>query len=129
MSAEALSNPVETFYKAWKAQMKTVIAEKNISADTASTAASTPYARMFLMQNPTSDTDLEGNECATDLTFQVEIFTSGNKALDKAYAYDDVSHKTMISLGFRRTYGASLIDNADSNVKRLVSRYSMLYTG
>lgn len=127
--SEALNNPVEDFYKAWKNAMKTAIPVDKISSDMASTAASTPYARMFLMQNPTADSDLEGNECATDISFQVEIFTSGNKALDKAYAYDAVSHQAMISLGFRRTYGASLIDNADSNVKRLVSRYSMLYTG
>ena len=127
--SEALNNPVVDFYKAWKNAIKTVIPVDKISSDTASTAASTPYARMFLMQNPTADSDLEGNECATDISFQVEIFTSGNKALDKAYAYDAVSHQAMISLGFRRTYGASLIDNAESNVKRLVSRYSMLYTG
>ena len=127
--SEALSNPVVDFYKAWKNAMKTVIPVDKISSDMASTAASTPYARMFLMQNPTADSDLEGNECATDISFQVEFFTSGNKALDKAYAYDAVSHQAMIALGFRRTYGASLIDNADSNVKRLVSRYSMLYTG
>lgn len=127
--SEALNNPVVDFYKAWKNAMKTVIPVDKISSDMASTAASTPYARMFLMQNPTADSDLEGNECATDISFQVEFFTSGNKALDKAYAYDAVSHQAMISLGFRRTYGASLIDNADSNVKRLVSRYSMLYTG
>ena len=127
--SESLRNPFADFYTAWKNEMKTVIAEKNISADVASTAASTPYARMFLMQNPTADSDLEGNECATSISFQVEIFTSGNKALDKAYTYDAVSHDALISMGFRRTYGASLIDNADSNVKRLVSRYSMLFTG
>lgn len=129
MSAEALSNPVATIYAAWKEAMVAVVGSGHVSADMSSTAASTPYARIFLMQNPTEDTDLEGNECATTISFQTEIFTSGMMALDKAYEYDAVSHATMIGLGFRRTYGASIIENADSNVKRLVSRYSMLFTG
>lgn len=35
----------------------------------------------------------------------------------------------MIGMGFRRTYGPELMGNADDSIKRLVSRYTRIYTG
>lgn len=87
------------------------------------------YARIFLMGNPTSSADLQGNENATNLSFQVDSFASGVGALSKAYEIDSASHAAMFNMGFHRTYGASEIENIDSNIKRVTSRYSRIYTG
>lgn len=89
----------------------------------------TKYARIFMMGNPTRDGDLEGDECSTIPAFQVDSFAKGTKALSEVYDIDNVSHKTMVSMGFRRTYGPELLENSDSTIKRVVSRYNRVYTG
>ena len=35
----------------------------------------------------------------------------------------------MVSMGFRRTYGPEPMFFGDSGIKKLVSRYSRIYTG
>lgn len=127
--AITVDNPFDYVFKKWGETMVNVVGEGNYSMDKSSQIAKTPYARMFMMGNPGMGFDLEGDELSTSLSFQVESFESGNKSTTKAYRIDDESHKLMTSLGFRRTYGPELIDNADSKIKRVVSRYNRIYTG
>lgn len=87
------------------------------------------YARLFLLGNPLTRGNLAGDECATTPSFQAESYASGTKASSKAYEIDEVSHKAMVDMGFRRTYGPVKQNNADNSIKRVVSRYSRIYTG
>ena len=126
---ETIKNPVSDVFEHWKTAMEAKIGVGNCSMDSSSLIAKAPYARLQLMSNPGYRWDLEGNENATTLSFQAESFADGQKALTKVYDIDDVSHKAMASMGFRRTYGPELIENADKSIKRVVSRYSRVYTG
>lgn len=126
--AEYLDNPIEKVYDIWKEAVSPLVGE-NYSTDNVLTVAEFPYARLLLMGLPTVVQDLEGNECATAPSFQIESFAKGNKSLSKVYAIDSASHVVMTRMGFRRTYGPSLIANADSNIKRVVSRYTGFYAG
>lgn len=126
-----VDNPVSKVYARWQEQIVKIVGKGNYSMSKSGTLASnkTKYARIFMMGNPTRDGDLEGDECSTIPAFQVDSFAKGTKALSEVYDIDDVSHKAMIGMGFRRTYGPELLENADSTIKRVVSRYSRVYTG
>lgn len=126
-----VDNPVSKVYARWQEQIVKIVGKGNYSMSKSGTLASnkTKYARIFMMGNPTRDGDLEGDECSTIPAFQVDSFAKGTKALSEVYDIDDVSHKAMIGMGFRRTYGPELLENADSSIKRVVSRYSRVYTG
>ena len=87
------------------------------------------YARLFMLGNPIARGNLAGDECATMPSFQVEVYASGAKASSKVYEIDEISHKAMVSMGFRRTYGPVKQNNSDNSIKRVVSRYSRMYTG
>lgn len=97
--------------------------------DMSATIAKAPYARIFMMGNPTNGSDLQGNETSTRVSFQCECFAKGQTAIQDVYDLDEKSHEIMVGLGFRRTFGAELITNAESEIKRVVSRYSRVYTG
>ena len=126
-----VDNPVVKIYERWSAEIQKVVGTGNCSMSQSGTLASkkTKYARIFMMGNPTRDGDLEGDECSTIPAFQVDSFAKGTKALSEVYAIDDISHKAMVGMGFRRTYGPELLENSDSTIKRVVSRYSRVYTG
>lgn len=126
-----VDNPVSKVYSIWSAEIEKKVGRGNFSMSQSGTLASnkTKYARIFMMGNPGNAWDLEGDECATMPSFQVDSFAKGTKALSEVYVIDDVSHKAMVGMGFRRSYGPELIENADSSIKRLVSRYSRVYTG
>lgn len=129
--AITVDNPVSKVYSIWSAAIEKKVGRGNFSMSQSGTLASnkTKYARIFMMGNPTRDGDLEGDECSTVPSFQVDSFAKGTKALSEVYDIDDVSHKAMVGMGFRRSYGPELIENADSTIKRVVSRYSRVYTG
>ena len=129
--AVTVENPVSKVYDRWQEEIIKIVGKGNFSMSQSGTLASnkTKYARIFMMGNPGNAWDLEGDECATMPSFQVDSFAKGTKALSEVYAIDDVSHKAMIGMGFRRSYGPELIENADSSIKRVVSRYSRVYTG
>lgn len=129
--AVTVDNPVSKVYSIWSASVEKKVGKGNFSMSQSGTLASnkTKYARIFMMGNPTIDGDLEGDECATMPSFQVDSFAKGTKSLSDVYAIDDVSHKAMVGMGFRRSYGPELIENADSTIKRVVSRYSRVYAG
>lgn len=118
-------------FSRWLRAIEPVVGKGNYSMDESQTIASTKktYARLFLLGSPTARSNLEGDECATMPSFQVESYASGAKGSSKAYDIDAVSHETMVSMGFRRTYGPVKQSNADNSIKRVVSRYSRIYTG
>lgn len=126
-----VENPVSKVYARWQEQIIKIVGKGNYSMSQSGTLASnkTKYARIFMMGNQTRDGDLEGDECSTIPAFQVDSFARGTKALSDVYAIDDVSHRAMVSMGFHRTYGPELLENSDSTIKRVVSRYSRVYTG
>lgn len=127
--ADVVKNPVDDVFKIWGREIEKFVGKGNYSMEDSSTIAKAPYACLYQMGNPGARWDLEGDECATIPSYQVDSFASGQKALTKAYEIDDASHKVMTSLGFRRTYGPEPIRNIDSKIKRVTSRYDRLYTG
>ena len=128
---DVVKNPVSDVFERWSKEIEPVVGKGNFSMDNSQTIASTKkaYAKLLMLGNPTSRGDLEGDECATIPSFQSESYASGTKALSKVYEIDNVSHKAMTDMGFRRAYGPVLQNNADNSIKRVVSRYSRIYTG
>lgn len=128
---DVVKNPVSDVFERWKATIEPVVGKGNFSNDESQTVASNKrvYARLFLLGNPTSRGNLEGDECATTPSFQSESYATGSKASSKAYEIDDASHKAMVAMRFRRIYGPVRQNNADNSIKRVVSRYSRIYTG
>lgn len=124
-----VDNPVEKVFKRWSSAVGSFIGEDNCSMQSSSTVANTPFARMLMIGNPTSRFDLAGDEVSTTLSFSVESYASGTYGITDAYAIDEVSHQSMIDMGFRRSYGPQLVDNADMSIKRVISRYTRSYTG
>ena len=118
-------------FSRWGAAVSKITGADNYSMDVSETNASgkKAYAQLYMLGNPPSRSDLEGNECATTPSFQVDSFASGTKPLTKVCKIDDASHKAMVDMGYRRTYGPELMENADGSIKRVVSRYSRVYAG
>lgn len=123
-----VDNPVEKVFKRWSEEAAKPICGKNYSMDMSKIPATFPYMRMMYMGGITTRGDLEGNESATNISFQIESFANGQNSLSKVYQMDDASHKCMVGMGFRRTY-QNLIENSDNKIKRVVSRYIRIYTG
>lgn len=127
--SDVVKNPVSEVFSEWGTVMEGVVGSGNYAMSSSKTLAKfTKFARMFLMGNPGSRWDIEGDECGTNLSFQIDSFASGQKALSVVYDIDEASHQIMNELGFRRTYGPELWED-DSNIKRVTSRYKRLYTG
>lgn len=128
---DTVKNPVSDVYKRWCAEVKKVVGDGNYSFERSQTLAAgkTMYAQLFLMGNLGTRWDIEGDEVATIPSFQVDCFSTGSKAVAKVYQIDDASHKAMVSMGFQRTYGPEQQQNADNSIKRVISRYSRVYTG
>nr|DAI90935.1 MAG TPA: hypothetical protein [Caudoviricetes sp.] len=123
--------PVEEALLRWSKIVGAFVGKGNYSMEKSQTIAKDKkkYARLFLMGNPTQSSSLDGSECATVLSFQTESYASGVKALSTAYEIDSKSHEAMISMGFRRTYGPEEVANSEKSFKRIISRYSRIYTG
>lgn len=125
---ETVKNPITQVFGEWSKKMRTVVGHNNVRVSSSGLVASAPFARIFLMGAPTHRKTLDGTEASVTLSMQTDVFSSGERGLSDAYDYDQESHDAMVSMGFRRTYGPELIDNADSDIKRVVSRYSLIYT-
>lgn len=128
---DTVKNPVLDVYTRWSSAIEPIVGKGNFSMEDSGTLANekTKYATLIMLGNPTNSGTLEGDESSTIPSFQVDSYARGTKALSTAYAIDDVSHKAMVGMGFRRTYGPEKNSNADSTIKRVVSRYSRVYTG
>lgn len=128
---DAIESPALEVFTRWGAAVSKLTGADNYSMDGSETNASgkKAYAQLFMLGNPITKGDLEGDECATMPSFQVNCFTSGSKALTRVYGLDKVSHQAMVNMGFRRTYGPEPMISGNSGIKKLVSRYSRVYTG
>jgi hypothetical protein len=128
---DTINNPVSEVFSRWSKDIQPTVGKGNFSMEKSQTIATDKkkYARLFLMGNPTQSSSLDGSECATVLSFQTESYASGVKALSTAYEIDSKSHEAMISMGFRRTYGPEEVANSEKSFKRIISRYSRIYTG
>ena len=119
--------PQDKVFEKWGQAVKSIVGD-NYSYDEKSTLSTYPYMRLFDIGVYQTDGDLEGNESAIEISFQVESYASGQKASSKIKELDLISHQAMKNMGFRRTY-AGQVENIDTNIKRYISRYSMIYTG
>lgn len=127
---DTINNPVSEVFSRWSKDIQPTVGKGNFHGKSQTIASGkTKYARLFMMGNPTQSTSLEGHECATVLSFQTESYASGTKALSTAYEIDSKSHQAMVSMGFRRTYGPEEVANSEKSFKRIISRYSRIYTG
>ena len=128
---ETIESPVLEVFTRWGKSISKITGTDNYSMDGSETNASEKkaYAQLYMLGNPITRSDLECDECATMPSFQVNCFASGSKALTRVYELDKVSHQAMVNMGFRRTYGPEPMISGDSGIKKLVSRYSRIYTG
>lgn len=129
MGTKAITPPVEQVFNVWTTAMDKVVGAGHYSMDSSITVAKAPYARLFMMGATTGDRDMEVYENSQRLAFQAESFADGMNALAKVYKIDQASHEAMIRMGFRRTFGPQIVSNAEEKIKRVVSRYSLVYTG
>lgn len=123
----AILPPLKEVYKNWIEAVTNLVGD-NYSMDASQTPSKLPYARLQYMGGTLLDGDLEGDEAANTITFQVDSFATGTKALSKVYAIDNVSHQAMVNMHFRRTYQGET-PNSDNSIKRITSRYTRIYTG
>ena len=124
-----VDNPSLKVFERFQKEIEPIVGEGNLSMNASETIAKGKYARLLLMGMPTDRSDLEGNECSVNLSFQTEAFADGIFAQNDAYDIDSAIHKCMVGMGFRRTFGPEVLDNIDSRIKRVVSRYGRVYTG
>lgn len=127
--AQTIKNPVSEVYETWGEAIESIVGEGNYSMDDSASVASAPYARMLMLSAVGVNYDLEGDELSIRPTFQIESYADGRRAISNAYAIDDVSHRCMTSMGYRRTYGPELITSNGAAIKRVVSRYNRIYAG
>lgn len=121
---ETVPYMVDTIYSVWSGAVKTKVG-KNLSMENSEIVNKLPYASCYFMGFPTSASDLEGDECAVTPTVQIDVYANGQKGVTEVYEIDEVSHRAMVGMGFRRTFGPELIKNLqNNNIKRLTSRYS-----
>lgn len=113
-------------YEKWAEAISTKVGD-NYSMENSTVINSMPYATMFFNGIPGNSWTLEGDESTVSPTLQVDIYTKGQKALTQAYEIDEISHKILTQMGFRRTMGAEFIQSTDPSIKRLTSRYSRIW--
>lgn len=113
---------VENTFSKWGEAISAEVGD-NYSMENSSVINSLPYASLYFLGLPGNSYDLEGDEGTVMPTLQVDIYTNGQRALTKAYEIDEISHSTLIGMGYRRIYGCELIQSTDPSIKRLVSRY------
>lgn len=116
---------VENTYSKWVEAVSAEVGD-NYSMENSSVINSLPYASLYFLGLPGNSYDLEGDEGTVMPTLQVDIYTNGQRALTKAYEIDEISHSTLVGMGYRRTYGCELIQSTDPSIKRLVSRYQRI---
>lgn len=119
--------PQDKVFEKWGRAVKSVVGD-NYSYDEKLTLSTYPYMRLFDIGVYQTDGDLEGNESAIEISFQVESYAKGQRASSSVKKMDLVSHQAMKDMGFTRNF-AGQVENIDSNIKRYISRYRMLYTG
>lgn len=123
-----IENPVCKVFNRWRQAIEPVVGEGHYSMDSSITYAKTPYARLILLSSSGNMWDLDNNEISQSISIQSESFASGPNATSKAYALDDVTRKVMADMGFRMTF-SEIVSNVETDIKRIVSRFTRTYTG
>ena len=116
---------INQIYEKWGEAVREKVGD-NFSMENSTVINDLPYASLFFLGLPSSGSTLEGGESGVSPTVQVDIYTTGQRALSNAYEIDNVSHNTLLQIGFQRNYGPELIQSTDPSVKRLTSRYERI---
>lgn len=122
---EVIQNPIIDIYDRLTKAVEPICGE-NTSMSVTEQVSTFPFYFVKLLGNPTLRTDLEGNETYSSPSVQCESFANGIGALNKAFSIDALSHREMINMGFRRTYGPVEEENSQRSIKRVISRYERL---
>lgn len=117
---------VEKTYAVWGEAVSKKVGD-NYSMDDSSTVSKFPYSSLYFLGLPTDTATLEGDEGTVLATLQVSVYTTGQRALTQAYEIDEVSHETLVRMGYRRNYGPELGQSTDPSIKRLISRYARVW--
>lgn len=117
---------IENTFSKWSEAVSAQVGD-NYSMENSSVINHLPYTSLYFLGVPGNSYDLEGDEGTVMPTLQVDIYTNGQKALTKAYEIDEISHSTLVGMGYRRIYGCELIQSTDPSIKRLVSRYARVW--
>lgn len=117
---------VENTYAKWGEAISAKVGN-NYSMDDSSTVSKFPYGSLYFLGLPTDTATLEGDEGTVLATLQVSVYTTGQRALTQAYEIDEVSHETLVRMGYRRNYGPELGQSTDPSIKRLISRYARVW--
>lgn len=113
---------VNHIYAKWSTAISVKVGD-NYGMKNSGTMSKMPYASCVFRGIPGIAWDLEGDESAVEPTIQIDVFTTGQRALAQAYEIDAVSHKTLKSLGFRRHSGPTPEENIDPSITRFRSEY------
>lgn len=117
---------IENTYAKWSETISKKVGN-NYSMDDSSTVSKFPYGSLYFLGLPTDTATLEGDEGTVLATLQVSVYTTGQRALTQAYEIDEVSHETLVRMGYRRNYGPELGQSTDPSIKRLISRYARVW--
>ena len=117
---------VENTYAKWGEAISAEVGD-NYSMDDSSTVSKFPYSSLYFLGLPTDTATLEGDEGTVLATLQVSVYTTGQRALTQAYEIDEVSHETLVRMGYRRNYGPELGQSTDPSIKHLISRYARVW--
>lgn len=123
-----LHDPTSEVFDKWAKRIKQVVGKGHYSMSSSSMLANPPFARLFPAGNITANSDFEGNENASMLSYMAEAYADGEDAWDVLEEINQATHEVMFSMGFRRTRGPLPIQNADSNIKRTTSYYQKFYS-
>ena len=121
--ADVIAIDLDQIYRAWRSYLLEHSEAKHFGMVNDKSVAEFPYAGLMMLGRPTNTTDLEGNECTIDLTFQTDCY-SDSKNVSPLYEMDAACWKFFQELGFRRMGDTPLSVVSNSNVKRLTSRFT-----
>lgn len=125
---DTVKNPYTSVFDRLGADVIEAVGD-NFSMSDSQTPAKFPYIQLQYLGAPKVAGDLEGDECATSPSFQIDCYDNSVLAGDKVWELDDICHKAMTNMGFERTYQQP-VPNADPTIKRVTSRYiRRVFTG
>lgn len=122
--ADVIAIDLDKIYKAWRAYLIEHSDAAHFGMVNDKSVAEFPYANLAMLGRSTNATDLEGNECTVDLTFQTDCYIDTGKIMT-LYDMDMACWEFFQELGFRRMGDSNLSDVSNSNVKRLTSRFNL----
>lgn len=120
---QTIRSIVETTYEKWSEKISEKVGD-NYSMKNSGTVSKFPYASLLFIGIPGDNYTLEGIESSVIPTIQVDIYTTGQKGLSQAYEIDEVSHDSLLNMGYQRIYGPEPDQNVDPSINRFISRYS-----